>query len=306
MASRRKLPSPQPSPRRGEGANLLNSLRARRASQALQRSFAAREGANCGGYGAPSPRRGKGGVATPSPASVRQRATPSPRRGEGWGEGFAFTLICGDDLVPSIADHDVVIRAERIVIFCREGLRIGLDQPFIRRFQVFKRLAHLIGIGRSGLLNRPRNEVQSVIGIRDADGREMSSGPFTPYLAFRAASTRSPVGLSLPKKLNVCTKCASPAVGPTSSGKRPPEIPQCEMTGAFQLMRSRDFMTCAPGAGIADEDEAVRAFILQARQLRRQINVCCLEFFHARNLDRLVVFVRRDQALSRSTRPMDC
>src|SRR5262249_47405770 len=57
-------------------------------------------------------------------------------------------------------------------------------------------------------------------------------------------------------------KCASPAVGPASSGKRPPEMPQWETTGAVQPMRSRDFITCAPGGALTTRMMASAAAFL--------------------------------------------
>src|SRR6202162_285941 len=45
-------------------------------------------------------------------------------------------------------------------------------------------------------------------------------------------------------------KCTSPAQDPASSGKRPPEIPQCETTGTVQADFCSDLTTCAPGAAL--------------------------------------------------------
>src|SRR5882724_3301634 len=43
--------------------------------------------------------------------------------------------------------------------------------------------------------------------------------------------------------------CCAPL--PASSGKRPPEIPQCDTTGTVHSIRSSDFIICAPGAALA-------------------------------------------------------
>src|SRR5947209_1769172 len=45
-------------------------------------------------------------------------------------------------------------------------------------------------------------------------------------------------------------KCTLPAHDPASSGKRPPEIPQCETIGTLQAERCNDLITCAPGAAL--------------------------------------------------------
>src|SRR5487761_2300414 len=45
-------------------------------------------------------------------------------------------------------------------------------------------------------------------------------------------------------------KCTLPAQDPASSGKRPPDIPQCETTGTVHAERCSDLTTCAPGAAL--------------------------------------------------------
>src|SRR5277367_5067385 len=45
-------------------------------------------------------------------------------------------------------------------------------------------------------------------------------------------------------------KCTLPAQEPANSGKRPPEIPQCETTGTVHADFCSDFITCAPGAAL--------------------------------------------------------
>src|SRR6476659_9585008 len=75
-----------------------------------------------------------------------------------------------------------------------------------------------------------------------------SPGPLmSEYFFLRAASTFSPIGDCLPKKLYVCTNTTSLAFGPASSVKRPPAGPQCDTIGTFQPMRSSDLTTCAEG-----------------------------------------------------------
>src|SRR6266403_2143483 len=70
------------------------------------------------------------------------------------------------------------------------------------------------------------------------------------YLAISAASTRLPTSFCGPKKLYVWMKCTFPAQDPASSGKRPPDIPQCDTTGTGHADRCSDLTTCAPGAAL--------------------------------------------------------
>ena len=58
-----------------------------------------------------------------------------------------FPSIRRNDLVAFVVDHDVVVRAERIMIFRGERPREGLDQPFVGRLQIFERRADRIRVG---------------------------------------------------------------------------------------------------------------------------------------------------------------
>ena len=62
-------------------------------------------------------------------------------------------------------------------------------------------------------------------------------------------------------------------------------------------MRSRDFITCAPGGALTDQDDAVGAGVLEPRQLRHHVDVVVLEFLDAGDLDRRIGLARGLQSL---------
>ena len=68
--------------------------------------------------------------------------------------------------------HDVVARAEGIVIVRGERLAVGLDQALIAAFEVLQRGADGIAVGGLRLLDRHRDEMHRVIGVRGSDRRE--------------------------------------------------------------------------------------------------------------------------------------
>src|SRR5215208_8045199 len=74
------------------------------------------------------------------------------------------------DLVVLEAGPDVVVLADRLVVCGREGLVVGLDQPFMA-LDLVHRVADRLALGAACFLDGERREVQGVVGVRDADRR---------------------------------------------------------------------------------------------------------------------------------------
>ncbi len=95
--------------------------------------------------------------------------------------------------------------------------------------------------------------MHGVISIGGADRRKyVLRAPLSSDISFQAP--QEPADRPDPACRRSCKSGRSPprpAVGPASSGKRPPEIPQWEITGTDQPTRSRDFIICAPGCALA-------------------------------------------------------
>src|SRR5215212_9224746 len=80
------------------------------------------------------------------------------------------------DLVILEAGPDVVVFADRLVVPGREGLVVGLDQPFVA-VDLVHRVADRLALGAARLLDGERGEVPGVVGVRDADRRRYVARP---------------------------------------------------------------------------------------------------------------------------------
>src|SRR3984893_11522972 len=77
-----------------------------------------------------------------------------------------------NDLVALVMHHDVVVRAQCIMILGREGAIVFFDQSLVRRFEVLKCRAHRVRFGCARLLDTQREEVHGVIAVRGPNRRE--------------------------------------------------------------------------------------------------------------------------------------
>ncbi len=193
--------------------------------------------------------------------------------------------------------HHVVVGAECVVIVGREGLLVSLDQPFIGA-EIFERHADFIAVGAARLLDREREKMHRVIGVRRADGREDVRRAFdlrklllqfsNDLLAGRALVAEEAVGLH---ELRVA-RGGTREFGEASARNAP--VGNDRNLPAHAVARLHDLRA---GGGVADENEHVSAGLLQSRELRDEIDVVVLEFLDAGDLDALVLFGGGLQAL---------
>src|SRR5713226_7808174 len=110
------------------------------------------------------------------------RARPVTRSWMVKGSGVSFALRLalalalprGDrnDLAAFPHDHDVVFVRQGIVLLGREGPLVGLDEALVLALQALEGIPHLGTIRRAGLLDGEGDEMQAVIRVGGAHGRD--------------------------------------------------------------------------------------------------------------------------------------
>src|SRR5215475_624425 len=87
---------------------------------------------------------------------------------------IAATLlhVDGDDLAVFPDHHHVVRVGQRVVLLGREGLPVGLDEARVLALETLERVADLRALGAARLLDRHGDQMQAVVGVRRAHGRD--------------------------------------------------------------------------------------------------------------------------------------
>src|SRR5947209_9954257 len=76
----------------------------------------------------------------------------------------------GLDLFAVVADHDVIVLVESVMVGVGERHRVILDESLVL-FDAEETVAHGSSVGRAGLVDRQRRELHRVIRVGYADGR---------------------------------------------------------------------------------------------------------------------------------------
>src|ERR1700682_2480630 len=78
----------------------------------------------------------------------------------------------GNDLAALPHDHDVILIRQGIVLLGREGPLVRLDQAPVLALQALEGLPHLGPVGGAGLLDGEGEEMQAIVRVGGAHGRD--------------------------------------------------------------------------------------------------------------------------------------
>src|SRR5437588_9483660 len=76
----------------------------------------------------------------------------------------------GLDLFAVVADHDVIVLGESVMVGVGERHRVILDESLVL-FDVKEAIANRGSVGRAGFVDRQRGQLHRVIGVGYADRR---------------------------------------------------------------------------------------------------------------------------------------
>ena len=203
----------------------------------------------------------------------------------------------GAIVLPLVVDHDVVGRSERVVVAGREGVVVGLDEPFVRP-DLVHRFADRVPVGAAGLVDRPGHEVHGVIGVGGADRREDVLRPLDLRELLHERGQHPLAGGALPAEEAVgldevrLARRRSGELGETSARDAPVRDHRCRPAHALAGLHH-----LRPRRRVHHQDDGVRPGVLQARELRHHVDVVVLELLDTGDLDGVVPGVRRHEAL---------